>query len=40
MYQIKEDANFRQANLSDWNTGKSYYYKLADQYLKTYSLDD
>lgn len=39
MYQVKEDANFRPAILSDWNTGKSYYYKSANQYLKTYSLD-
>jgi hypothetical protein len=43
MYRVKEDANFRPAESSDWpseNSQPSYYYKLADQYLKTYSLDD
>ena len=39
-YQVKEDTNFRQADISDWEANKSYYYRITDQYVKTYSLND
>ena len=40
LYRVKEDTNFRQAEISDWNANKSYYYQVTDQYIKTYSLDE